>query len=149
MPHRPLLPLPSGHINISEATYTLLKHRYGAVPRGEIEVKGKGKMNNYYLLNMPVEQQQGLAELAAALDTGSSSVPVVDRWARTGENTGKPASSSGPHARISMIPPETVGAPGTPAGLQPMRQTGGLSLRAVVGMDERNDPNSKKGPLSA
>ena len=140
-----------GHINISEATYQLLKHRFGAVPRGEIEVKGKGKMNNYYLLNMPVEQQEGLTELAAAMKATESSKKevVVDSWARTG--VGKPdesSRSSGGGKRVSLVDDkDKSGSPGTPSGLNPKIQaTGSVSLRAVVGLD---DSQSRRGQLTA
>jgi len=81
-----------GHVNVSEDTYQLLKTRYGAVPRGELEVKGKGKMHTYFLLNMPVEQQEALhASLlghassskapSKSSELHAASVSVVDRWA--------------------------------------------------------------------
>ena len=69
------------HINISEVTHELLKKRYGAVPRGELNIKGKGKMKTYFLLNMPVEQQEALAAIAAPPTLDAGIVQVVDRWA--------------------------------------------------------------------
>ena len=74
------------HINISETTYQLLKHRYGAVPRGELQIKGKGKMSTYFLLNMPVEQQEALKALAVPNQLSASLVSVVDRWAKSGKH---------------------------------------------------------------
>ncbi len=39
-----------GKIQVTEATYQCLKHRYILEPRGAIEVKGKGRMNTYWLI---------------------------------------------------------------------------------------------------
>ena len=74
-----------GHMNISHDAYQLLKHRYGALPRGELEVKGKGKMKTYYLLNMPVEQQE---HLQVQVKEHLQVISVVDRWARKGKSSG-------------------------------------------------------------
>ena len=38
-----------GKINISESTYHLIKENYTCIPRGQIHVKGKGKMNMYFV----------------------------------------------------------------------------------------------------
>ena len=40
-----------GSIQVTEETYALLKDAYAFEGRGEIEVKGKGKMNTYFLLS--------------------------------------------------------------------------------------------------
>jgi class 3 adenylate cyclase len=128
-----------GHVNISDAAYQLLKHKYGAVPRGEIEVKGKGKMHNYYLLNMPVEQQQGLAELAAAMDVSDTNTPVIDRWARKGEN-GSPKGQS----PMRIADPASQGPPGSAQSVSqqvqgtasnassPQKGDGSGSLRRII-----------------
>ena len=39
-----------GKIQVTEATYQQLKHRYAFEKRGEIEVKGKGAMTTYWLI---------------------------------------------------------------------------------------------------
>jgi class 3 adenylate cyclase len=39
-----------GRINISESTYQLIRHRYNCEYRGEIEVKGKGKIKMYFVI---------------------------------------------------------------------------------------------------
>ena len=39
-----------GRIQVSEQTYTLLKDNYDLESRGEIEIKGKGKLPSYFLL---------------------------------------------------------------------------------------------------
>ena len=70
------------HINISEATYNLLKNRFGAVPRGELSIKGKGKMNTYFLLNMPVEAQEVLQGIGAQKRIEKDVLSMVDRWGR-------------------------------------------------------------------
>jgi class 3 adenylate cyclase len=38
-----------GRINISESTYQLIRHKYTCEYRGEIEVKGKGKIKMYFV----------------------------------------------------------------------------------------------------
>jgi class 3 adenylate cyclase len=38
-----------GRINVSEATYQLIKHRYNCTYRGEVEVKGKGRIKMYFI----------------------------------------------------------------------------------------------------
>ena len=38
-----------GKINISEATYELVKGKYTCIPRGQINAKGKGNMNMYFV----------------------------------------------------------------------------------------------------
>jgi len=38
-----------GRINISDATYELVKEKYNCVPRGEINVKGKGHLKMYFI----------------------------------------------------------------------------------------------------
>ncbi len=38
-----------GEIQVTESTYELLKNKYNFEPRGEIEIKGKGKMTTYFL----------------------------------------------------------------------------------------------------
>jgi class 3 adenylate cyclase len=40
-----------GKINISEATYEILKNKYEFVPRKPLKVKGKGVLNMYFLNN--------------------------------------------------------------------------------------------------
>jgi len=74
-----------GHVNISDTTYQLVRDNFGAVPRGELSIKGKGQMSTYYLLNMPVEQQRMLGsgtQQAAPPVISGSMVSVVDRWAK-------------------------------------------------------------------
>ena len=55
----------SGAIQVSEPTYQLLKDRYEFERRGEIEVKGKGKMTTYFLVGR--KQTSDLALLASTL----------------------------------------------------------------------------------
>ncbi|MEP7322547.1 MAG: adenylate/guanylate cyclase domain-containing protein [Saprospiraceae bacterium] len=38
-----------GKINISETTYELIKEKYNCIPRGQINAKGKGNMNMYFV----------------------------------------------------------------------------------------------------
>ncbi len=40
-----------GKIQVTEATYELLKHKFDLVERGAIEVKGKGSMKTYWLIS--------------------------------------------------------------------------------------------------
>jgi class 3 adenylate cyclase len=89
-----------GHVNISETTYQIIKHKYGAVPRGELQIKGKGKMHTYFLLNMPVEQQEALQMLAAeAQQAPTPIIPLVDRWARRTKDHGSSNSPLKPKAK--------------------------------------------------
>ncbi len=44
-----------GKIQVSEATYALLKDKFALEARGEVEVKGKGKMNTWFLLGPKAE----------------------------------------------------------------------------------------------
>lgn len=38
-----------GKINISETTYQLIKEKYNCIPRGQINAKGKGNLNMYFV----------------------------------------------------------------------------------------------------
>ncbi len=40
-----------GQIQVSEATYLLIRARFDCVPRGTVEIKGKGTMSTWYLLS--------------------------------------------------------------------------------------------------
>ena len=42
-----------GQLHVSEDSYRLLAHRYAAICRGTREIKGKGDMTTYYVLNLP------------------------------------------------------------------------------------------------
>ena len=42
----------SGKINVSEATYQLIKHKFSCSYRGEIEAKNKGKLKMYFVDSM-------------------------------------------------------------------------------------------------
>ncbi len=37
------------HINISQATYDLVKTQFDFIPRGKVDVKNKGELDMYYL----------------------------------------------------------------------------------------------------
>jgi len=39
----------AGRINISGTTYELIKGKYNCIPRGQINVKGKGNLNMYFV----------------------------------------------------------------------------------------------------
>lgn len=41
----------SGEVNISEATYSLIRDDFSCEYRGEIEAKGKGKMGMWFVSN--------------------------------------------------------------------------------------------------
>lgn len=43
-----------GKIQVSNATYELLKDKYSLEPRGAIEVKGKGKLKTYWLIGKKI-----------------------------------------------------------------------------------------------
>ena len=42
-----------GRVHVSEATYQLLNHRFDVERRGVREVKGKGRMETYFVHNAP------------------------------------------------------------------------------------------------
>ena len=48
-------PLSGSQVHASEDSYKLLAHRYPAVSRGQREIKGKGLMTTYYMLNVPAD----------------------------------------------------------------------------------------------
>jgi class 3 adenylate cyclase len=52
-----------GSIQVAEPTYQLLKDRYELERRGEIDVKGKGRMTTYFLRGR--KQASDLALIAA------------------------------------------------------------------------------------
>ena len=129
-----------GHVNISQATFELVKHRFGAIPRGELEVKGKGKMNTYFLLNMPLEQQEALATLSSKLNAART---TEDRWDL--HQTTQSTASKRTTQRMTMRP---KAAPiGTAGAIQPVAQEHGsngtgntlfsdrviASMRSIVG----------------
>ena len=39
----------AGKVNISESTYELVKGKFAFEDRGEVDVKGKGKLRMYYV----------------------------------------------------------------------------------------------------
>lgn len=41
----------SNHIQVSDETYAVLKHKYSFTNRGKIKVKGKGEMQTYFLID--------------------------------------------------------------------------------------------------
>ncbi len=47
-----------GRIQVTAATYELLRDRYDFEPRGEIDVKGRGKTMTYWLLGLRGTIQQ-------------------------------------------------------------------------------------------
>ena len=46
------------HVHVSETTHQLLYHRFGAVCRGESQIKGKGRMKTFFLVNLPFDQKE-------------------------------------------------------------------------------------------
>ena len=42
-----------GRVHVTDNAHALLRHRFDATLRGEREIKGKGKMKTYFLLNSP------------------------------------------------------------------------------------------------
>jgi guanylate cyclase len=51
-----------GHIQITRATYELLRDEFVCEPRGTVAVKGKGEMETWYLLG----RRGGVDEAGAA-----------------------------------------------------------------------------------
>ena len=65
------------HVHVSETTHALLCHRFASVCRGEREIKGKGHMTTYFLLNLPSGQHEiGLSYLGPRLLGYASPAPV-------------------------------------------------------------------------
>jgi class 3 adenylate cyclase len=52
-----------GRIQVSRATYKLVKDKFNFINRGKIEVKGKGMMNTYILVGKKVEDNHGSIKL--------------------------------------------------------------------------------------
>ncbi|MDJ1182442.1 adenylate/guanylate cyclase domain-containing protein [Roseofilum casamattae] len=52
-----------GKIQVTEATYQQLKHRYAFEKRGEIEVKGKGAMTTYWLIGSSEPDNGAIVEV--------------------------------------------------------------------------------------
>jgi guanylate cyclase len=48
----------SGEIQITRATYELLKEEFVCTPRGTIEVKGKGQMETWYLVGTRSDERR-------------------------------------------------------------------------------------------
>ena len=74
-----------GQVHASQDTYQLLAHRYSAVSRGQREIKGKGKMTTYFVLNMPSDSiGTQLPELSRLLALPpprcSPPMPEVQAW---------------------------------------------------------------------
>lgn len=55
-----------GTIQVTERTYERLRERYELVPRGSLEIKGKGKMTTYLLLSRRGDQASARSDVAAA-----------------------------------------------------------------------------------
>ena len=57
-----------GQVHVSVDTWRLLRHHYPAIPRGKREIKGKGMMDTFFLMNMPVcDVAEQLPELASRI----------------------------------------------------------------------------------
>lgn len=46
-----------GRVHVSDATYALVRHKFGSVSRGQREIKGKGLMRTYFLRNEPPDAE--------------------------------------------------------------------------------------------
>lgn len=62
------------HVHVSEVTHRLLSHRFSSVCRGEREIKGKGRMKTYFLVNLPPQQREVLIEHRSEVPTTASSL---------------------------------------------------------------------------
>jgi adenylate cyclase len=54
-----------GHIQITRATYELLKNEFVCAPRGTVAIKGKGDMETWYLVGPRVRDDGSGAEAAS------------------------------------------------------------------------------------
>jgi class 3 adenylate cyclase len=66
-----------GHVHVSEKTHALLKHKFGATSRGKSEIKGKGSMQTYFLVNTPPEGGTGRESDAGILTVQLPSPPTM------------------------------------------------------------------------
>ena len=74
------------------------------MPRGELAIKGKGAMMTYFLLNMPVEQQEALAALSESRKKPLrvNVVQIVDQWAkRSAQRTQKKRQAEPPSSPLA------------------------------------------------
>ena len=90
-----------GHVHCSHATFQLLQDKYGACCRGEMDVKGKGRMRTYFLVNLPAGQREvAIEHRGPAAANGQESVAQP-----TTELTGNPKLP------VPLIPPLISGDP--------------------------------------
>jgi len=75
-----------GHVHVSDVSYKLLSHRYPAIARTPMEIKGKGLMQTYYLLNMPAD--------TSALESGMLTLGSSARDVRLGPPRALPGASA-------------------------------------------------------
>jgi len=68
----------SGHIQITRATYELLKDEFRCELRGTVSVKGKGEMETWYLLGpRPNRDAASQREVVAAATSGTEGAPAA------------------------------------------------------------------------
>jgi adenylate cyclase len=58
---------PPGTIQVTERTYERLRERYELVPRGTVEIKGKGQMTTYLLLSRRGNQASARLDVDAGV----------------------------------------------------------------------------------
>ena len=68
----------SGHIQITQVTYELLKDEFRCEVRGTVSVKGKGEMETWYLLGpRPDREAAPQREVVAAATSAADGAPAV------------------------------------------------------------------------
>jgi len=68
----------SGHIQITQVTYELLKDEFRCEVRGTVSVKGKGEMETWYLLGpRPNRDAASQREVVAAATSGTEGAPAA------------------------------------------------------------------------
>jgi guanylate cyclase len=73
----------AGRIQVTEATYRRLRDKYRFEPRGEIEVKGKGRMHTYFLVGRL--EAPAPAQVVAASADGVESTTAVPSTGAAGD----------------------------------------------------------------
>eukprot|EP00164_Ancoracysta_twista_P007814 GFYU01011171.1.p1 GENE.GFYU01011171.1~~GFYU01011171.1.p1 ORF type:complete len:586 (-),score=123.84 GFYU01011171.1:176-1933(-) len=74
-----------GRVHLSESTYNLLKDKFDLEPRGEIDVKGKGKMNTYFLIGRKGARGQRKPSAIQAAEKATA-VPALWNFFGNGED---------------------------------------------------------------
>ena len=98
-----------GEIQITRATYELVKDEFDCRPRGTIDVKGKGPMETWYLVR---SRSPGGAVVRAQMTSSPGARPSP--WWNAASKSSAPSTSRSDAARPSAERPPKVAATSTP-----------------------------------